>query len=109
MSAIHDPLQKKRLSYLRDRRLDGFDNLRGARLAIPLNKRRVNKVNRLAVANVLAQIYDLEDVEDIVDEIDRRRPKRWKKVPATPLAYKVADRSGLARKLVTVGDRRKAS
>ena len=100
MSAVQDPTEKKRLSYLHDRRLDGFDNPHGARLAVPRHKRRANKVNRLAVADALAQVHSTDDVDDVIDAALRRRSVRWKKVPATPLALKVADRSSLARSLI---------
>ena len=100
MSSVRDPAQKKRLSYLRDRRLDGFDNPHGARLAIPRNKRRANKANRLAVSGALAQVHSVDDVDDVVEIALRKRSVRWKKVPDTPLACKVVDRSDLARHLI---------
>lgn len=103
MSSVRDPAQKKRLSYLRDRRLDGFDNPHGARLAIPRAKRRANKANRLAVSGALAQVHSVDDVDDDVEIALRKRPVLWKKVPSTPLASKVADRSDLARSLLESG------
>jgi len=99
LSSIQTPREKKIASYMRDRRTLGFDNPHGARIAIPRNKRRVNKVNRRAVSSVLAQLDDIELVEDLADEIGKRRPKRWRKVPDVPLAVKLADRSELARSL----------
>ncbi|MHB1846811.1 MAG: hypothetical protein ACYCWW_18470 [Deltaproteobacteria bacterium] len=100
MSVVHDPIKKKKLFYLRDRRFDGFDNPHCARLAIARHKRHVNKVNRLAVANVLAQAPSLEAVEDLVDEVGQRCPKRWKTSSSMPLASKGPDRSELARSLL---------
>lgn len=100
MKATRDPSREKELSYLRDRRNDGFDNPHGARLAIPRNKRRVNRINRHRVTNALASLHDAYDLEEVVDDLAGQQPARWKKVPASPLAFTVVDRSPLARRVL---------
>jgi hypothetical protein len=82
------PQQDKALSYARDRRYAYGNNSKAARKAVPRRKRWVNKVNRHAEHQLLAQGRGMADAgraEDIQDRLTGRRPKRWRKHPDIPL------------------------
>ena len=100
MKATRDPSREKELSYLRDRRNVGFDNPHGARLAIPRKKRRVNRINRHRIASALANLHGADGLEEAADAIAGDRPAHFKKIPASPLASAVADRSPLAQRVL---------
>jgi hypothetical protein len=82
------PQEEKALSYARDRRYAYGNNSKAARKAVPRRKRAVNKINRHASQQILAQARGPADA-DYAAKIEQRllgqRPKTWRKVPDMPL------------------------
>jgi hypothetical protein len=82
------PQEEKALSYARDRRYAYGNNSKAARKAVPRRKRWVNKANRHAEQQFLAEIrgpVDAIQAEDMEDRLRGKRPKRWPKWPDMPL------------------------
>jgi hypothetical protein len=82
------PHAEKVLSYAKDRRYAYGNNSKAARKAVPRRKRWVNKANRHAEQQSLAEVrgpVDVDLAEDVGDRLHGRRPKRWRKVPDMPL------------------------
>jgi hypothetical protein len=82
------PQEEKALSYARDRRYAYGNNSKAARKAVPRRKRWVNKANRHAEQQFLAEIrgpVDAIQAEDMEDRLRGKRPKRWRKWPDMPL------------------------
>ena len=81
------PQEKKRLSYVRDRRNSYDENKKSSRKAIPLRKRIVNRVNRHAAAIPLRQPAEtLDQLEAVDNKAKARRRQRWQKSPDIPLS-----------------------
>lgn len=82
------PQEEKALSYARDCRYAYGNNSKAARKAVPRRKRWVNKANRHAGQELLAEgrgLVDADRAEDIEDRLRGTRPKRWRKKPDIPL------------------------
>ncbi|MEV8096523.1 hypothetical protein [Kitasatospora sp. NPDC085879] len=90
------PQEKKRLSYLKDRRNAFGENDKSSRRSIRRNKRAVNSANRRLHRTVLA-VLDGRPVGDRAAEVAERaagrRPKRWRKTPDAPLGELLAQRA----------------
>ena len=82
------PQEKKRLSYLRDRRNTYGENDKSSRKAIHRRKQIVNQANRRIVRQGITaatSLPDQGDLEEAVVEATSVRPKRWSKEPDEPL------------------------
>jgi hypothetical protein len=82
------PQEEKALSYAKDRRYAYGNSNKAARRAVPRRKRSVNKANRHAAQQFLAEARGPVDViraEGVEDRLHGRRPKRWRKWPDIPL------------------------
>lgn len=82
------PQEEKALSYGRDRRYAYGNNSKAARKAVPRRKRWVNKANRHAERQFMAEArgtVDTARAEDVEDRLHGWRPKRWRKWPHMPL------------------------
>ena len=82
------PQEKKRQSYLKDRRNTYAENSKSSRSAIRLHKRHVNQANRRAVHQAMSRAatgYDPEIAEQAESRLAGKRHKRWAKIPDTPL------------------------
>ena len=96
------PQQKKRLSYLKDRRNTYAENSKSSRQSIRQHKRYVNKANRRYAEQHIAELTGETD-SDILEAAELqvvgrgRRPKRWAKIADEPLGKVVQDR--LARRI----------
>ena len=89
------PQQKKRESYLKDRRNTYAENSKSSRSAIRFHKHHVNQQNRRAVRQAMARAataYDPELAERAETQLAGKRRKVWKKIPDTPLAEVVEDK-----------------
>jgi hypothetical protein len=89
------PHETKSLSYAKDRRNVYGENDKSSRKNIPRHKRRVNKANRHAVQQQLAQaggILDLDRAERAEDQLRGTRPKTWRKQPDISLGEFLARR-----------------
>jgi hypothetical protein len=93
------PQEEKALSYARDCRYAYGNNSKAARKAVPRRKRWVNKANRHAERELLAEGRGLAGTGragDIEDRLRGRRPKRWRKKPDIPLGRLLERRRGRA-------------
>ena len=94
------PQQKKRLSYLKDRRNTYAENSKSSRQSIRQHKRYVNKANRRYAERHIAELAGKPD-SDILEaaelQVVSRRPKRWAKMADEPLGDVVQDK--LARRV----------
>jgi hypothetical protein len=82
------PQEEKALSYAKDRRYAYGNNSKAARKAVPRRKRWVNKANRHAEQQFLAEARGPADAiraEEIEDRLCGKRLKRWRKLPDMPL------------------------
>jgi hypothetical protein len=82
------PQEEKALSYAEDRRYAYGNNSKAAREAVPRRKRWVNKANRHAEQQFLAEArgpVNTDRAEGIEDRLKGKRPKRWRKWPDMPL------------------------
>ncbi|GAA3090718.1 hypothetical protein GCM10017562_72110 [Streptomyces roseofulvus] len=82
------PQEKKRLSYLKDRRNSYGENDKSSRKNIRRNKRFQHTANRRHAQTALTTLLgSLDDARaDAVEErMSGRRPKRWRKFPDAPL------------------------
>jgi hypothetical protein len=98
--ARKSPQEKKRLSYLKDRRNNYGENDKSSRTSIRARKRAVNSANRRREQLALAQVGTSADTggADVVElNLHRQRPKSWRKVPDAPLGAVVA--GGLERRV----------
>jgi hypothetical protein len=78
------PQEKKRLSYLKERRNTFPRNLKAARKVVPMYKRKVNRQNRRRVHQIVAGAVGVRDaaVEEVMDVSTLHRPpKSWRKFP----------------------------
>ena len=83
------PQQKKRDSYLKDRRSNYGEHSKSSRVNIRRHKRHVNRANRRAATQALASAvgdYESYAIERAEARLGARRPKTWTKVPDAPLA-----------------------
>jgi hypothetical protein len=82
------PQEKKRQSYLKDRRNTYGENSKSSRKNIRRNKRHVIRANRRALHQGIAPATgpNEPDVTETVElQVARKRPKRWTKLPDKPL------------------------
>lgn len=88
------PQEKKRLSYLKDRRNTYGENSKSSRKNIRLRKRKINRANRRADVQAVAKISH-EIKPERAEQVESRRvtkpTRRWKKKADTPLAEVVQD------------------
>src|ERR1700738_4359268 len=90
------PQQKKRLSYLRDRRNDYGENDKASRKAIPMRKRWIARSYRRETNQQIpknALVGEVEDVAEAEEEVLSVRRKSWKKRPDVPLGKYLARKS----------------
>lgn len=83
------PQERKRLSYLKDRRNSYGENDKSSRRNIRRNKAAVHSANRRhehLVLAALAGIRDTGGAEVVADRLFVKRPKRWRKAPDQRLA-----------------------
>ena len=88
MSKKKTPQEKKAESYEKDRRYSYGNNAKAARKAVPRNKANVNRANRHAASQSLADVegrVDGDRADAAEARLDAKRPKTWKKVPDRPL------------------------
>ncbi|MFE5329176.1 hypothetical protein ACFRCG_22595 [Embleya sp. NPDC056575] len=86
------PQERKRLSYLKDRRNGYGENDKSSRRNIRRNKAAVRSANRRhehLVLTALAGVRDAGGAEAVADRLYVKRPKRWRKWPDQPLAEAV--------------------
>ncbi|OPC79806.1 hypothetical protein B4N89_01585 [Embleya scabrispora] len=86
------PQERKRLSYLKDRRNSYGENDKSSRRNIRRNKAAVHSANRRHEHLVLAALVGARDTggaEAIADRLYVKRPKRWSKAADQPLAEAV--------------------
>ncbi|WP_406299775.1 hypothetical protein OG948_31865 [Embleya sp. NBC_00888] len=84
-----NPQDRKRLSYLKDRRNGYGENDKSSRRNIRRNKRAVHSANRRREHLVLTALTGVRDGTgaDAVEEgLFAKRPKSWRKAPDEPLA-----------------------
>lgn len=89
------PQEKKRLSYLKDRRNWYGENDKSSRKNIRLNKRAVNSANRRrpsAGLAVLRGAVEPERATAVAERLAGVRPHSWRKWPDAPLGRFVANR-----------------
>ena len=101
------PQEKKRLSYLKERRNTFFRNRKAARKVVPMHKRKVNRQNRRRVHQIVTGAVGLHDaaVEEVMDVSTLHRPpKSWRKFPDMPLG-EVVDMKLAWRARAGIGDR----
>lgn len=82
------PQEKKALSYAKDRRNMYGENDKSSRKNIPLRKRLVNKANRHAAQQRLADAtghIDSDRAELAEERLKGTRPKSWRKHADMPL------------------------
>jgi hypothetical protein len=82
------PQEEKALSYARDCRYAYGNNSKAARKAVPRRKRWVNKANRHAEQQLLAEArgqVNADHAEGVEARLRGRQPKRWRKYPDMPL------------------------
>ena len=90
------PQQKKRLSYLRDRRNDYGESDKASRKAIPMRKRWVARSYRRATNQQLpknALVGEADDLAEAEEGVLSVRRKSWKKRPDVPLGEYLARKS----------------
>lgn len=85
MGTLKTPQEKKRLSYLYDRRDEYGENNKSSRKSIRWRKKWVNKTYRQGIKHVLNAPINKKDTDEIENRIDETRRPRWKKSPHTPL------------------------
>jgi hypothetical protein len=86
------PQEKKRLSYLRDRRNNYGENDKSSRKNIRRNKRIPNSANRRGAQTALAALLGSPDglrADAVEERMNGRRPKAWRKFPDAPLGSMV--------------------
>ena len=102
------PQEKKRDSYLKDRRNTYGENAKASRKLIPKRKamgsRALRRIANQALAEAAA-LADPEIVDALIRRLKRKRRGGWKKVPDQPLRVAIARKR--KRRAVLVG--RKAS
>lgn len=82
------PQEKKRLSYVKDRRNSYGENDKSSRKNIRRNKRIPNSANRRHARTVLTALLGSPDdfrADAVEERMKVRRPKRWRKFPDAPL------------------------
>ena len=82
------PQEKKRLSYLKDRRNTYAENSKSSRRAIRRNKGDANRANRHHTRQGIAQATGSAnpDISEAAEtKVLGRRPRRWAKIPDEPL------------------------
>jgi hypothetical protein len=97
------PQEKKRLSYLKDRRNSYGEHDKGSRTSIRLRKRSVNRANRRWEHLALAEFGGSPSptgADAIERSLHRRRSKSWSKGSDTPLGTMVV---AALRRRVTMG------
>lgn len=85
--ARRSPQEKKRLSYLKDRRNNYGENDKSSRTSIRTRKRAVNTANRRREHLVLAEFGTSTasgDAEAVEMAFHRWRTKSWRKFPDAP-------------------------
>jgi hypothetical protein len=96
-----DPERDKALSYERDRRNTFGQSTGGSRNAIGVHKRAVRRGNRRAEHVALDSEVPAPGDEDVAARLDTalngKAPKRWDKVPDTPLGEVVEQKLGRRR------------
>jgi hypothetical protein len=82
------PQEKKSLSLKKDRRNTYGESPHGARKSIPLQKRLRNRANRHHQEGQLPTLpgqLDVDEADKVESAIFSKAPKRWRKVPDSPL------------------------
>ena len=82
------PQEEKALSYARDCRYAYGNNSKAARKSVPRRKRMVNKANRHADQQYLAEARGPVDAywaDQVEERLRSRHPMFWRKVPDMPL------------------------
>ncbi|GAA2775465.1 hypothetical protein [Kitasatospora cinereorecta] len=95
MRQQRSPQEKKRLSYLKDRRNDYGENQQSSRRNIPRNRRAAHHELRRAESLALQRLRSYGPTADDADpriRFGRRRTGRWRKSPDATLAIVVAYR-----------------
>ncbi|HWZ27676.1 MAG TPA: hypothetical protein VNX15_03890 [Gemmatimonadales bacterium] len=86
------PQQKKRDSYLKDRRDTYGENAKSSRRSVRRHKRHVVRANRRAEHQELSDLtttFDATRAEGAEIHLAGKRPKTWIKTPASPLGQVV--------------------
>ncbi|MFJ5711482.1 hypothetical protein [Streptomyces sp. NPDC093105] len=86
------PQEKKRLSYVKDRRNNYGENDKSSRKSIRRNKRFPNSANRRRAQAALTALLGAPDevrADAVEQRMNGRRPKRWRKFPDVPLGVVV--------------------
>ncbi|MQY14298.1 hypothetical protein SRB5_44620 [Streptomyces sp. RB5] len=89
------PQEKKRLSYVKDRRNNYGENDKSSRKNIRRNKHIPNSANRRRAQTSLAALLGSPDdvrAESVEDRMNSRRPRSWKKWPDAPLGVMLVGR-----------------
>jgi hypothetical protein len=89
------PQQKKRLSYLKDRRNTYGENSKASRKGIPLSKARGIRSERHAQDHKLAQVVrtvDPEQLDALENQVRSTKPRHWRKSADDPLGEVLASR-----------------
>jgi hypothetical protein len=89
------PQQKKRLSYLKDRRNTFGENSKASRKGIPLSKARGIRSERHAQDHTLAQAVrtdDSEQLDALENQARSAAPRYWRKSADKPLGEVLARR-----------------
>lgn len=81
------PQEKKRLSYVRDRRNGYGQNAKASRKAIPLKKRLINRAYRRNTQQLASQIPQVctEEMDALEQSVHVARRKNWRKCRDIPL------------------------
>lgn len=82
------PQEKKRLSYVKDRRNNYGENDKSSRKNIRRNKRFPHSANRRHAQTTLTGLLGSPDdvrAHAVEERLNGRRPKRWRKFPDAPL------------------------
>ncbi|MGW0391621.1 hypothetical protein ACWDYJ_12125 [Streptomyces sp. NPDC003042] len=85
------PQEKKRMSYLKDRRNSYGENDKSSRKSIRRNKRAPKSADRRGRYLVLSALIGLRtaDGDAVEQRLSTRRPKSWRKSPDAPLGQVV--------------------
>jgi hypothetical protein len=89
------PQEKKRDSYLKDRRMTYGENAKASRTLIPKRKASGSHTLRRIANQALAEaaaLADPEIVDALISRLKRTRRQGWKKVPDQPLQSVIARR-----------------
>jgi hypothetical protein len=104
------PQEKKKLSYMRDRRNTYGESPHGARKSIPQRKAFRNRANRhrqdLALRQLPARINE-DSADQIETNVFRYAPKVWQKYPDRPLGVVVERKREGRRRFQEAGGRRR--